>query len=55
MCVYVRGRGRETDKANVLLNAGVKAREGVAIETPCSDGSEQYSPFLQPGGTRIFQ
>lgn len=26
---------RQTDKANVLLNAGVEATEGVAIETLC--------------------
>lgn len=35
MCARERQTDRETDKANQLLNAGVKAEEGVAIETVC--------------------
>lgn len=31
-----RQADRQTDKANVLLNAGVKAGESVAIETLCA-------------------
>lgn len=35
VCARERQADRQTDKANVLLNAGVKAGESVAIETVC--------------------
>lgn len=35
MCAQERQTDRQTDKVNMLMNAGVKAMEGVAIETLC--------------------
>lgn len=35
VCVQERQADRQTDKVNMLMNAGVKAMEGVAIETLC--------------------
>lgn len=36
VCTCEGEADRRTDKANVLLEAGVKAGEGVAIETLCA-------------------